>query len=440
VKVRGSMLVLVGVAVAAAAAVWGQGRSAVDWTAQRAVVLESDDWGLAGFVPAADAWTGIDQGTLAPGRFPAVYWGSTLEDSAAVARLAQVLQSVRGRDGRPAVLQPNYVTGSLGWEGGEWVEYAIPEFPEAYPRPGLTAATAGAARAGVWHPEWHAAWHYDPALRRERAFATEAARLATERGILLFPGSEDARELGSWRPLGELAGELDEALARFTACFGRPPASVIAPDYTWSARNEALWWSRGLRVIQAKREQRNPDLPPGAPGRVVKFLGRRWDKLTHPDRTYLERNCRFEPVQDADPHAVTVRCRAEIRAAWAAGQPAVVETHRVNFAHSDPAVALRGTGELEQLLTDVAADGPVFLVDTEVAQLSRRGVSVRSVPGRVVVRNASGSRRVVAVGPTELAHAWPGGKRDATVLVMLPARASLDLVPAPAGWSLVPRP
>mgnify|MGYP001812956162 CR=1 FL=1 len=440
-KAMGFLAVLAGAALAAAAAVWGEARGTVDWTAQRAVVLESDDWGLAGFVPGADAWAGIDRDALAPGRFPAVYWGSTLEDSAAVAGLAAVLQGVCGRDGRPAVLQPNYVTGSLAWEGGEWVEYGLPEFPLAYPRPGLAEAAAAAVGAGVWHPEWHAAWHYDPALRRERALTTAAARLATERGILLFPGSEEARELGSWRSLRELAGELDQALDRFAACFGRRPGSVVAPDYTWTARNESLWRSRGLRVIQAKREQRNPGLPPGAVGRVAKFLGRRWDKLTHPDRTYLERNCRFEPVQAADPGSVTARCGGEIRAAWVAGRPAIVETHRVNFAHTDTAVAARGTAELQRLLTDVAADGPVFLVDTEVAQIDRRGVSTRSVPGRVVLRNASGSRRVVAVGPPELAHAWPEGpKTGVPVLVLLPARFSADLVRGPDGWRLVPRP
>ena len=72
----------------------------------------------------------------------------------------------------------------------------------------------------------------------------------------------------------------------------------------------------------------------------------------------------------------------------------------MNFAHVDPAIPATGRAELARLLADVEADGPVFLTDTEVAQLAVRGVSARPVMGRgVVLRNGTRSRRIVAVGP-----------------------------------------
>ena len=37
----------------------GGSRSAVDWRDLRAVVLESDDWGFAGFAPDRAAWAGV---------------------------------------------------------------------------------------------------------------------------------------------------------------------------------------------------------------------------------------------------------------------------------------------------------------------------------------------------------------------------------------------
>jgi len=389
----------------------GTGRSLVAWGPVRAVVFESDDWGLAGFIPDAQAWEGIDRTAVAPGRFPEVYWGSTLEDSAGVAALAKVLASVRGRDGLPAVLQPNYVMGSQDPEGDRWVVRLLPDLPPAYARPGLWTAVRLAERAGVWHPEFHAAWHYDPARRREAALAPGAPRQATERGILLFPGSEQARELGPWRGREALAGELDDALDSFTALFGRPPGSIIAPDYTWNGRVEDLWQERGQTVIQAKREQRNPDLPHGRTGRVLKALDRRWSALVHPGRIYLERNCRFEPVQSPDPAAVTRSCAAEVRRAWQRGEPAIVETHRVNFAHTDPAVAAVGTAALGDLLAALAPGRPVFLVDSEVAALQATGVSARAVPGAgVIVRNLAHSRRPLAL---------PGGG-----VALIPAGAS----------------
>jgi len=386
-------------------------RSAVDWRGLRAVVFESDDWGLAGFVPSAAAWEGLRREDLSPGRFPEIYWNSTLEDSATVADLAALLASHRGRDGLPALLQPNYVMSSLAWEDGQWRRYDLPDFPRDYRRPGMWKAVEDARRLGVWYPEFHAAWHYDPARRREASIASEAAREAAARGIMLFPGSEAARELGSWRSTPELARELDEALVVFGNAFGRRPGSLIAPDYTWNGRVESLWATRGLDVIQAKREQRDPDLPPGAIGRVLKVLVRQWARSTHAGRTYLERNCRLEPAQSPYPEATVAACVRETARAWQRGEPAIVETHRVNFAHAEAHVVVAGRRALGAYLAGVTSQpgsGPLFLADVEIASLARYGTSVRAGGGGVVVRNGSHARRVVAV---EGGSAVPGGTR-----------------------------
>jgi hypothetical protein len=284
-----------------------------------------------------------------------VYWRSTLEDSAMVADLAAVLRARRGRDDRPAILQPNYVLSSLAWEDGQWRRYDLPELPRAYPRPGLWRAVASARATGVWQPEYHAVWHYDPELRQEATAASAVALEAASRGIMLFPGSEAARELGPWRSDAALAAELDAGLRIFSDLFGSRPRSLIAPDYTWNGRVERLWSSRDLRVIQAKREQRHPDLPAGVAGRLLKVVDRQWSRAAHPDRTYLERNCRLEPVQDTDPMAVARRCVEETARAWERGEPAVVETHRVNFAHVDTAVVGTGLRALAAYLDGVGA-------------------------------------------------------------------------------------
>lgn len=416
-----------------AAFVVGGPRSSVDWSRLRAVAIESDDWGLAGFVPGAEAWRGLDREEIAPGRFPAVYWGSTLEDSAAVIQLADILDAARGRDGLPAILQANYVMSSLSWTGDGWRRHDWPALPESYRRPGLWSAVRAARAQGVWRAEYHGTWHYDPERRRRDGLATPATREATRRGITLFPGSEAARELGPWRDPALLERELTGSLELFTRVFGRDAVSVIAPDYAWHGAVEELWESRGLRIIQAKREQRNPRLPSGLPGRLLKLVGRRWDAWRHPRRSYLERNCRFEPVQGADPVATVARCAVDVVAAWRRGEPAVVESHRVNFVHTDAGVADRGRRALEALLAEVAALEPLFLVDAEVAQLARRGVS-RSFRGQtVVLRNGSRSRRVVTV-PRSLLEAVGGGPHDRPLVVAVPAGTTVRLVGTGGGW------
>jgi hypothetical protein len=390
------------------------GRSAalVDWREVRAVVLESDDWGLCGFIPESTAMTGLDAAELEPGKFPPVYWGSTLEDSLAVAALGEVLGGASGRDGMPAVMQPNYILSSLAWEAGprtdgRWVARDLPAVPAAYARPGLWKAVSAAVAAGVWHPELHGRWHYDPARRREAALATPTAREAARRDILLFPGSERAWELGPWRPQAELAAELDGSIRVFSSLFGRQPRAVVAPDYRWDDRCEDLWLSRHLTTIQAKREQRRTEYG-GLMGRARKLGERTLARQVHRDRVYLERNARFEPVQNTQPAAVTAQTAAAVVAAWGRGEPAIIETHRVNFAHLDPTVAAEGRAQLAELLGSLTlseAGAPLYLVDAEVAGLQRHGTSWCDRGDRFVVRNLTRSRRLLVVPAGEGAAA-----------------------------------
>ncbi len=381
----------------------GQPRSQVDWSRLRAVAFESDDWGLPGFAPSLAAWQGIDREDLAPGRFPPVYWNTTLETAEMVDGLSEVMARWQGRDGLPAVFQPNYVLGSLEYVGqgegqGAWIEKEFPHFPTPYARPGLMAAVQRGLDRGVWYPELHARYHYDPAQRKERSLSTPVARLATERGITLFPDSEGARELGAWRSRDDLAAELRQSRAIFRRAFGREPGAIIAPDYTWNPAAEDMWQEQGLTVIQAKREQRNPAWGRGLKARLWKVVERRWAQVFHGQRCYLERNVRLEPVQSPDPRALVRDCGRQVRRAWGLGQPAVVETHRVNFAHLDPAVVDVGLQSMEDLLEELTANpaaAPVFLVDTELAQLQRSGASAVRRGPVVVVRNGTHGRKVL---------------------------------------------
>lgn len=390
-------------------------RSLVNWREVHAVALESDDWGLPGFVPAADSWRGLDPEALGAGRFPPIYWGSTLEDSAVVARLDALLYKHRDRDGIPAVFQPNYVLGSLAWDAGagRWFHYDLPQLPPEYQRPGLWAAVASARWRGVWHPELHAALHYDPEIRRQRGRESDLSREITRRGISLFPGSEHAWELAPQRPLTVLTAELDHSLSVFERVFGRPVDSVIAPDYTWTDPMEDVWQSRGLRVIQAKREQRNPQWLAGIPGRGQKYWERQWARLLRPQRFYLERNCRLEPVQSADPAAVVARCLADVRKAWRRGEPAIVETHRVNFAHTDTAVVAAGLAALGDLLDGICnvVDQPTFLCDREIGQMMAQGVSWRRAGPNLVLRNPSHGTRLVVLTGADLKRMGDRGHR-----------------------------
>jgi len=105
----------------------------------------------------------------------------------------------------------------------------------------------------------------------------------------------------------------------------------------------------------------------------------------------------------SDTDAVVADCLGQIRRAWRSGEPAVVETHRINYVHLDEAVRREGLEALASVLASLeqGAEGlPLFLTDSELAQLDRGGTCWCVRGTQIVVRNLSRSRRVIAIPRT----------------------------------------
>ena len=87
------------------------------WRRLKAVVLESDDWGLCAWSPDEHAHrvlTDTPEFRSPAGR---IYGRSTLESAQDVHRLAGVLGELRGADGFPPVWQANTVMASPDYAG-----------------------------------------------------------------------------------------------------------------------------------------------------------------------------------------------------------------------------------------------------------------------------------------------------------------------------------
>lgn len=380
-------------------------RSLVDWGSARVVAIHSDDWGFHGLLPGPGALDGLDLDALGGTRFPEVYWRSTLEDSADVAELTAVLARHRGRDGLPAVWQPNLI---------------MDRTRAGYDRPGLGEALAGAEAAGVWHQELHGAWHFDPEVERASLDTGQSDVLeAARRGVVAFPDAYRAYELHPDRPWDAVVADwTPDLLARFRDETGRNAVSVIAPDYVWDDRHEDLWRGLGLRAVQAKREQRRLDRTGhGLLKRLRHGLDVRLAYLTRPDLRYIERNCRFETAQHDDPESVLARCLADVRAAWRRGDPAVVETHRVNVVQVERARGREGRDLLDRLLAGIDDGGPLYVSDAEIVDLAARGASAVFRGGRWTVRNPGRAARLVVFTAHDGTPRWcPAPPRTTLVL------------------------
>ncbi len=349
-----------------------------DWGRLRAVVLESDDWGLC-------AWSADEAAHRALASTPAfasaagrVYGRSTLESAADVRALRETLLEFRGADGAPPVWQANTVMASpdferLAREGfvADALPLAVhPEAPSRWRREGLWDEVRESIAAGVWWPELHGLHHLPArawldALRRGDA----DARLALAQQCPVCEAVEASGEYDASEPEALRTRSLEQAFALFARRFGRPPASLCPPDYRWDRVLEAQASRLGATVLQGAAEHA---------GRWPR-LRRLWHGWRWPERSggllRMPPRIAFEPRGDAAPGSRlgAARARASARAAWGLGRPAVVSSHRHNYAHLDPAWSAAGRAALRDLLRGLCEDGAVFLTDAKVRDLAAGG-------------------------------------------------------------------
>ncbi len=378
-------------------------RSLVDWSEVRAVVLQSDDWGLRGFVPDHQVLQGLDTSKLGGGHFPEIYWQSTLEDSLDVADMMAILLRHLGRDDLPAVFQPNMILSqqSVAAKPAVAGDKASWQPDPRYPRSGLEQSVAAAIAAGVWQPELHGLHHFDPAGRRH-ALDTDDGEIAHafQLGVLAFPGSHHAYELGPQRSLEDVRAFWQGIDTRFEEAYGQPFTSIIAGDYVWEPRHEVYFRELGARAIQAKSHQRRRDIHgPAWWKRVRKAWSRSWDRLTVHDIVYLDRVALLETAQSPDPVGHRHQCVRDVQKAWHEGIPAIIETHRVNYVLTDESSEQEGRAHLDQLLTELDPNGPLYVSDSELVGMARRGCSVVRRGESWVVRNPGSASRLALISP-----------------------------------------
>jgi hypothetical protein len=275
----------------------------LDWRRLRAVVLQSDDWGLCAWVPDDAAHRALaDQPAF---RTPAGarYGRSTLEHATDVGALAELLRRHRGADGESAVLQANTIVANpdhaamrgLGDTPEAMPLVFQPATPSRWSRPGLWEAVRAAEAAGVWWAELHGLHHLPEqawlaALRR----GDDDALRALAQGSPIARAVEASSEYDPAEPRERRAHHLRRALLAFRELFGRAPSSFCPPDYRFDDWLESEAASLGLTTLQGKPEQVGAWFPP---------LRRRWLARRFPHfegaRFHLPPRIAFEPCGDA---------------------------------------------------------------------------------------------------------------------------------------------
>lgn len=272
------------------------------------LIVESDDWG-AGPLPQADA----------------------------LARLAALLQRIRDRNGRPAVMTLGVVL-----EVPDGARIAASRFTEYY---ALTLADerfeavrmamqAGIA-AGVFAPQLHGQCHYWPP-----ALLAAAQNEATVRDWLAAPEPAATEALPSplqsrWVDASDLPSRalptaaIEQAVAAETAAYrtvlGRLPQVAVATTFIWSEAVEAAWAQSGIDVVITPGQRATCRDAAGRPGCVDASMlsGER----SRAGQTYLVRDVYFEPSLGHLPQRLADGLKTRTRQ----GRACLVETHRFNF-------------------------------------------------------------------------------------------------------------
>jgi hypothetical protein len=363
----------------------------LDWHRLKAVVLESDDWGLCAWVPDDRAHRALSALPAFRSEAGLRYGRSTLESAADVTALADLLLNLRGGDGFPPVWQANTIVANPDYDAmvpplfefGELPLLVQPHVPSRWERPGLWDAFRRAEADGVWWAELHGLHHLPEtvwltALRRGQ----DDARRAHEQQSPIGLAVESAGEFDGSEPRELRAKNLRRAIESFRVLFGRAPTSFCPPDYRFDGWLEDEAASLGLTTLQGKAEQAGHALPP---------LRRRWMGLRFPSvengRFQLPPRIAFEPCGIASPpgrRGLEAALRG-VHEAWGRGHPAIVSSHRMNYAHLDADWSAASRKALDALLEQLCAENAVFLTDDELRQLIERQWSVRELGGRGVL-------------------------------------------------------
>lgn len=344
-------------------------QNAPGWrTKERIVVIESDDWGAVR-TPDRDTLDALSRmAGLKTSLFDSL---DCLESADDLACVAETLRSVKDADGRPARLTANTVLGNPDFDAvvdngfGEFHGESLFESYRRYHGADLWPLWQSLMEEGLWRPQFHADYHLDTErwisdLQAGSASAREACRrhfygqkqvtgcAAKNHYLAAFhsENNEDAAVKGA---------RVMEGLGRFRDTFGFSSTTFIPCNYIWPDALDALLADAGVGARQGNRIGLRPAL--NEPGKLIRQR-RYWQQGTTRQFGQLVRNAAFEPYV-GERHDWPERALAQVQRAFWWRKPAVIATHRINYAGGlDEAHRDRSLRELRRLLAMIARRWP----------------------------------------------------------------------------------
>lgn len=329
---------------------------------QRIVVFESDDWGSQR-VPSKAAMERLVAKGILSGQ--GAYDRETLENAEDLTALGDTLASVRDSAGQPAVFtcfvnpaNPDFEKiRESGFEAYCW-ETTSQTLERRGDRREVQAAWRAGREAGLLDVEYHGREHLQVRLWLEYLRTSPEVRAAFDEGYYSVPVTGVPPIARGFRASYFFASPdeipvLEEIVVTgaqiFAREYGRTAEVFCPPNNVFHPRLYAAVKRAGCKCII--RHTRN--IQPDGKGGATTVWGQRG--VAEAGLSWYGRNALFEPEQGFGvDHAL-----GQVRSAFAWGVPAIISTHRVNYAGGiDPAVRDRGAAALMELLQRIVSIWP----------------------------------------------------------------------------------
>lgn len=354
-------------------------------TSRKIVLIESDDWGA---IRTPDKKSLVALNEISPlVEKDLMTQLDSLESNSDLEALFEVLQSVKDKSNRSAVITANTIVANPDFENiaaDGFANYSFEKFTDtlrSYPgRERVVQLIQEGMKNRIYKPQFHGREHLNVAqwmkeLQYGNAELLEAFRyksygiplrnkISKRNNLMSAFDYENATQKAALNAI------IREGAKLFREVFGFSSASFIATTYVWDANIEKVLKECDVKYIQGIPYQYIPS--PGDSWYSKKF--RYTGQCNKAGQTYLVRNVSFEPYMQRGSDVVG-ECLKRINMAFRWGKPAIICAHRVNFIGSlDESNRNRNLKLFKQLLSEIVNRWPdaEFMSSDELGDLIKR--------------------------------------------------------------------
>ena len=338
-------------------------------TKRKIVVIESDDWGSIR-MDSPEAYRHFLSLGYPVDECPYNRY-DMLESNTDLEMLFEVLDSVKDKHGRPAVLTANSLVANPDFskiEADNFKNYHYEVFTDTLKRYPNHDRVYDLYHQGIQNklikPQFHGREHLNVARwMQDLHDGDKSAREAFKYNMFSVHAKHDydngleymeALDYDNVEQLNSFKSILEEGTEVFEHLWGYKSASFIASCYIWPTEIEQILKDKGVKYIQGMVAHAVPTISKFDYQYKYHFQGTR---NTHGQR-YVIRNAFFEPSHYAKWDNVN-KCLKRIDIAFRWYKPAVISSHRLNYMGGlDPMNRESGLKKLSSLLKEIVKRWP----------------------------------------------------------------------------------